>query len=193
MARVDLLDREDLPPEYRELIVSSVPIEELDEEYRHLMSKTERNSYRAIGHLPPVLETYRELIDRLKRSGGLSTREQELVILAVARELNSEYEWHNHVRIALHNGLSADEILAVSRGEFDEFDPAEAALMRYAVDHLRRDVTDDSHAAVAAHFDEPTVVGLGLFVGYWLMNETVLDALAVDVEEPFVGWELENL
>jgi alkylhydroperoxidase family enzyme len=193
MARIPYVDHTDLADDDRALLDSSSPPEDLEEAYRHLMSTRTRNSYRAIGHFPDVLAAYRDLVEAIKRDTGLTVAEQEYVILRCAREIPSEYEWHNHVRIALNAGVEADAIRAIADRTADAFPPKHRALLEYVDAFLDGAVDDDAHAALAAHYDDPTIAGICLFAGYWLMNACVVDALGVETEEPFVGWNLENV
>lgn len=193
MARIPYVDHEDLAADDRALLDSSSPPEDLDEAYRHLMSTRTRNSYRAVGHMPAVLRAYRDLVDAIKRDGGLAVAEQEYVILCCAREIPSRYEWHNHVRIALNAGVDADDIRAIADRAYDRLSRNHRTLLEYVDAFLDGEVDDEAHSALAAHYDDPTIAGICLFAGYWLMNARVVDALGVEIEEPFVGWDLENV
>lgn len=193
MARIPYVDHAALDEDEAALLDSSSPPEDLDEAYRHLMSTRTRNSYRAVGHLPDVLRAYRDLVEAIKRDSGLSVAEQEYVILACAREIPSRYEWHNHVRIALNAGVDADAIRAIADRDYDHFSDAHRTLIEYVLAFLDGAVEDEVHRALAAEYDDATVAGVCLFAGYWLMNARVVDALGVEIEEPFVGWDLENV
>lgn len=193
MARIPYVDHDDLDSADQALLDSSSPPEDLDEAYRHLMSTRTRNSYRTIGHFPNVLRSYRELVEAIKRDSGLTIAEQEYVILRCAREIPSRYEWHNHVRIALNAGVEADAIRAIADRATDDFAPKHSALLSYVDAFLDGTVDDEAHAALAEHYDDSTIAGVCLFAGYWLMNARVVDALGVEIEEPFVGWNLENV
>lgn len=193
MVRIPYVDHDDLDADDKALLDSSSPPEELDEAYRHLMSTRTRNSYRAIGHLPHVLRVYRELVEAIKRDSGLTVAEQEFVILRCAREIPSRYEWHNHVRIALNAGVDRDAIRAIADRAYDDFAPEHRALLDYVDAFLDGAVDDDAHAALAKHYNHSAIAGVCLFAGYWLMNARVVDALNVEIEEPFVGWDLENI
>jgi alkylhydroperoxidase family enzyme len=192
MARIDYVDEEDLDPDRRGLLVSSLPIEEISEEYRHLMQDTKRNSYCALGHVPEVLELYRDLIDELKERSGLDEYEQEVIILTLASEIGSRYEWHNHARIALDSGIDREDIVAISDRDYDRFEDRYSTLMRYVIRFTYGTIDDDLHAEMAEYYDEKTIVGISVFAGYWLMNARVVHALAIETEESFVGWNLEN-
>lgn len=193
MARIPYVDRTELNETDRELLDSTSPPESLDPELRHLMATRERNSYRAVGHHPTVLRLFRELVDELKARSGLSMFEQELVVLGCAREIPSRYEWHNHARIALGAGISPDEIVAISRMEFDAFDDRHAMLLRYVRRFLHGTVDDDLHEELSRWYDDDQIVAIAMFAGYWLANARMVEALGVEIEEPFIGWELERL
>lgn len=193
MARVSYVDEEDLPEEYRGLTEAFRSPEDIDEEYRHLMSGSARNVYRVFAHLPPVLRAFRDLGGALWNEAGFTARQRELVILAVARELDSAYVWHQHVRIALNAGLPREDLLAVEAGDLEGFGDDERALMGYARAYVRGAVDGATHEAARAHFDEATVVGIGLLAAFYATICRSMDALDVDLEEPFAGWRLEDV
>lgn len=194
MARVSYIDEGDLPDEQARLLRSQLSRLDLAEEYRDLMSDdNNRNSYRVMAHLPSALRSFRNLVKNIKSELNLSPIQLERLVLATARELRSRYEWHNHVRIALNEGLEPDEIRAISRGERDDFDEADAAMLDYAIAFVNGEIDDDLHNRLETHFDERTVVGVGMLAGRYMMLAHLLEALEVETEEPFVGWNLEKV
>lgn len=193
MARIPLLDETDVPEEYRDLMVALSPKEGLPEEYHHLIEDPTRNIYRVLGHVPPILKAFRGLARVTWQECGLDSRERELVILTAARELESAYEWHQHVRIALREGLSVEEIRAIAENNEDPFTSRERALRAYVTAFVDGAVDADAHDSVRAHYDEAAVVGIGILVGIYLTIARLTDALDVEVEEKFVGWDLAGL
>lgn len=191
MARVPYVTREDLPEEDRQLLRSFRA--ETPEEYQHLLSTDERNVYRTLAHVPQSLAAFREFGGTLREELDLNSRERELVILTAASELRSAYEWHQHVRIGLAEGLSRDEILAISTGQFDRFDEDERALVEYVADYVTGAVDDETYEAFARTAVDSKIVGVGLLVGMYIVIARQMNALGVETEEPFVGWNLENL
>jgi alkylhydroperoxidase family enzyme len=189
MARLPYLDPEDVPEAYRAMVSNANPFMDAAE----LSSKSTRNTYRTVAHNVELLEAFRRVGAAMKERTGLSPRERELVILGVARGLDSVYEWHQHVSVALDAGLARRELLAVSDREFDAFDPAEAALLEYAVAFAERAVDDDRHDRLADHYTPSEIVGVAMLAGYYVDIDYVGDALALDLEEEFVGWDLRNL
>ena len=88
---------------------------------------------------PGIASAYDALGDACRQAGPLSDRDQRLVKLGVAVGLSSEGGVRSHVRRALAEGISADELLhaiaiAIPTAGF----PATAAAYRWA-----RTVIDD--------------------------------------------------
>ena len=183
MARVPYVDPEDLAPEYRDLVVSS------------LQPGKTVNVYSAIGNNEEVLSGFRGFLGALWTDSGLTDRQRELVILTVASELGSTYEWHQHVNIATDAGLSEAEVAAVARDDRDPFDPTEARLMAYARAVARGRVVDPIADALAEDFDEATLAGIAATAAGYVALGLVIDALGVDLEagESFVGWDLDGV
>lgn len=173
-ARVPLLDRADLPEEYRYLF---------DEEVLG-----ELNLFRAMGHVPRAMQAYMRFGAALWNAGDLSTRERELAILAVARSCRSRYEWHQHVDIGRDAGVSAEELRAIARDDDTAFPEREQAIMRYAEAVAAGTVTAPLFDAASAVTDTETVVGLTVLAGHYLLTARFLDALSVPTESAFAGW-----
>ena len=187
MARIPF--PEDTDPE---LIESQRP-DSLPEEYSHLKSKPARDVYRSIAHEPAVVRTLRAYIGATWEHSGLSDRVRELLLLAVASEIGSKYEWHQHVRIAILEGLTPEEIRSVSAGEFDGFTESEQAVMEFAQVAARFETTDAHVAALGEFFDDAEVSGTTALVGAYVGLGVIIDSLGVKTEEPFVGWDLAGL
>lgn len=181
MARVPLVDRDDLPEEYQYLLGED--------------ALGERNIFRAIGNSPRVLQSYMRYGTTLWEAGELTTRERELLILAVARALRSEYEWHQHVDIGREAGLGTDEIAAIGREEFENFegfDDRDRALLAYADAFARGEVTDTIHEDLAEFCETSTLTGIAMLCSHYVATARALDALEVPLEGSFVGWRPEN-
>lgn len=193
MARISLADAADLPEDQRDLIKTLSTVEGLSEQYHHLIEEPERNVYRTVARQPRILEPFRTFGSAVWEHCGLSPRQRELAILAVGAEMRADYEFHQHVRIALREGIEPAEIQAVVDGDDERFDETEQAILAYTRAYVNREVDDATCTALVEAFDEPTVVGTSLLAGIYTMIGLLGDALALETEEPFVGWELERL
>lgn len=176
--------------------VSSLSQTDLPEEYRYLLSEDamgEINLLCAIANNPNVLQSYMRYGSTLWSKSGLDPSDLELCILTVARALEARYEWHQHVHIARDRGVTRDELGAVAATDFGRFSDRRAALLRYVQAVALGDVTDELFDRLADHHDEATVVGATLLATHYLATARFLDALAVPLEDDFVGWDLSGL
>lgn len=194
MARLPYVDPSDLPADRRDLLdtLDDGDVPTADERSHSLRGGT-LNVYRVLGQNPDLLEAFRSYAGAAWDRNGLSTSERESVILATAYHAGSAYEWHQHVRVALDAGVEPAEILAISREEPDRLPSERTALVTYVERFVDGRVTDETHERLAAHYDDRTVVGVGMLSGSYLGLARVIDALDVELETEFVGWELENL
>ncbi|OYR94764.1 carboxymuconolactone decarboxylase, partial [Halorubrum sp. E3] len=120
MARVPYVDASDVPNEYEELLESSLQGKPL-------------HVYQSIGNNPEVLAGLRSFLGSLWTDSGLSDRERELVILAIARETTNRYEWHQHVNIARGVGIDDEVIAALGADDRGPLDGDETAVVEYAL------------------------------------------------------------
>lgn len=195
MARISYVDRESVPEEYREqfdthLEISLPDVEAYDNVQETNVAGGSRNIYRLFGHHPAFLESHREHLSLMWETFDFDPRERELALMAGASEMRSEYEWQHHVPVALDEGLTVAELRAISAGEFDVFDADEALLLEYATRFVRRDVDDDLHGRMAERYDDADLMALSTLLGFYVFLGFTLDALDVDLEDPFVGWDL---
>lgn len=192
MARIQLARESEMPEGKEDLLSAMALSEDIEEQYRHLMTSSRRNVYGAFGKSPAMLKAFRALAGILWSESELSPREREIVILRTARELDSRYVWHQHGRIALSEGLSADEIRAVGMNVLETFDDREAALLAYVRAYLTGSVDDALHDALTAYYDEQQVVEIGMLTGVYAIICRSMDALDIGLEEEFIGWDLSN-
>jgi alkylhydroperoxidase family enzyme len=125
---------------------------------------------------------------------GLSGTESEAAIMTVARELDCELLWHDHVGLAVeHDRLSTDQILAIADRETGAFDDSLGALVEYTVEYVSEQgaVGDETHEALAAHYDDDQVVGVVMLAGFYLSLSHEVRALGL-TRDGFVGWHLEG-
>ena len=172
MARVPLLDAEDLPEEYRYLFTEN--------------DVGERDIFRAMANAPEQMQSYMRFSGKLW--AVLPEREREVLILATGRALDHEYEWHQHVRLGREAGLSDATINAISTGDLDDLPDNEAALAAYGRALALGDLRDADHERLREHYDDGAVAGIAMLASFYLMTGRTLDALGVEPEEEFVGW-----
>ena len=126
---------------------------------------------------------------------GLSKAEVETVILSIARAMDSPYEWHDHVIAGLERaGLSREAILAISNRDVEAVEPSKRPLVEYAFAFVETAgaIDDALHDRIAETYDESTIAGLAILAGYYVSLVHVLRVLDIELEDEFVGWELER-
>ena len=170
MARVPLLEAADLPEEYRYLFTEN------DVGDVHI--------FQAMANAPELFQWYMRYSSWL---WDVLPGECELCILATARALEREYEWHQHVRLGREAGVTDDEITAVSEGDLESLADRDAALVAFARGVALGDPRDADHDRLGEYYDVD-VVGVATLVGHYVATARVLDALDIATEEAFVGW-----
>lgn len=181
MARVPLLAQSDLPEEYQDLF-------EVDAEDP---SDVVVNVHRAMANNPRVMDAWDEWALALYDEVG-DARARELAVLAVARATDARYVWHQHVSVALEAGVSQAEILAISDQTFDDFTPAETAVLEYVTAVATGGPDDQLHDELSRHYDDSMVVALVFLAAEYVAVSRVIDALAVELADEFVGWQLQH-
>jgi AhpD family alkylhydroperoxidase len=142
-------------------------------------------------NLFPTLARNRRLFRRwlffaagLMPGGRLPRADSELVILRVAHNTGCAYEWSHHERIALHSGLSDDDVQRVREGAAAAgWSPRQALLLR-AVDelHATRWIGDELWAGLSDLLSEADLIELCMLVGHYEMLAMTLNSLGVEID-----------
>jgi alkylhydroperoxidase family enzyme len=122
----------------------------------------------------------------LMPGGKLARQDTELVILRVAHNTGSEYEWSQHERIGARAGLSEEEISRARIGPDAPGWPERQQLLLRAADemHERRRIEDELWARLASHLDEVRLIELCMLIGHYEMLAMTLNTLEVEPDFP---------
>jgi AhpD family alkylhydroperoxidase len=122
----------------------------------------------------------------LMPGGKLPREETELVILRVAHNTGSEYEWSQHERIGKRAGLSEEEISRVRAGGKAPGWPERRALLLRAADemHEQRQIGSELWTELSRHLDEVLLIELCMLIGHYEMLAMTLNTLEVEPETP---------
>jgi len=150
----------------------------------------ELNIFSTLALNPLVFRRWVQFGDAFIVRNALPIRERELLILRTAWRCRSRYEWAQHARVALANGLDRDMLEAICIGPSAPNLSEEDAALLTAVDELHDDATlsDRTWAALAINYDTATMIELLMLIGNYHMVAFTLNALGVEVEvgsEPF--------
>lgn len=134
--------------------------------------------FNALLYSPAIGNAVQALGAVLRFNGSLPDRTRELVICAVAAELQSDYEWYAHSRVAPEVGITGIELKQLHDGGVPAtLTPDETAALGLTHSLLRGvAVGDDVHAAALEHFGHCGVMELSVLVGYYRLLAGVLAA-----------------
>ena len=143
------------------------------------------NIFRTLARAPKALTRFQAWgAYVLSRRNSLPAREREIVILRVGFLCKSGYEFTQHTRIGLNEGLSSDEIARIKPGAGAGWSAADAALIR-AADELvgNHFVSDATWAELGKCFDEKQRMDVVFTVGQYTQVSMFLNTFGVQLDE----------
>jgi 4-carboxymuconolactone decarboxylase len=162
----------------------------LDDETRSIVPDGSLNIFRTLAHHPKLLKRWLVFGNHVLAKSTLPARERELVILRTGWDCASEYEFGQHTVIARREGITDDEIRAITRPLDDhDWTDAERSLLR-AADELHHDqcVTDSTWAALGQHWSEQQILDLVFAVGQYTLVSMALNTLGVERDAGVPGF-----
>jgi 4-carboxymuconolactone decarboxylase len=164
---------------------------ELTEEQREALKpmteggRAPLNIFRTLARAPKALTRFQQWgAYVLSRRNSLPAREREIVILRVGFLCKSGYEFTQHTRIGLSEGLTEAEIGKIKQGADAGWSDADAALIR-AADELVKGhfVSDATWAALSRHFDEKQRMDVVFTVGQYTQVSMFLNTFGVQLDQ----------
>jgi 4-carboxymuconolactone decarboxylase len=134
---------------------------------------------------PDLYRKWVPFANLLLRKSRLSVRERELAILRIAWLCESDFEWGQHVEIALASGVARDELDALTIGSADSrWTSAEKAVIAAAEDlHTRDVISDGTWSDLRASFSPEELLELIFLIGHYNMLAWVVRSLGIPLEE----------
>ncbi|MDT5010792.1 MAG: 4-carboxymuconolactone decarboxylase [Mycobacterium sp.] len=135
---------------------------------------------------PDLTKAFLRFNVHLLFNSTLPPRERELAILRVAHRTGSEYEWFQHVKIGLREGLTEDEIAGVQRGPTgyqaaDEFDRTVLTGVDELMDSY--ELTDVTWSALGERFDERQRMDFVFTIGCYITVAMALKTFGIELDE----------
>lgn len=117
--------------------------------------------------------------------GEIDRRDTELVILRVAWNCRSRYEWGQHVDIGLRAGVSAEEIIRVTRGaDSADWSTHRRALIRACDEfHQQRMVSEETWRLLEAHYGKRLLIEVVMLIGHYEMLAGILNSTGLILED----------
>jgi len=176
--------------------VPLVEKEQASDKIREVYQKVEDNGARVINLFKALANSPTNILLNVIRLGhsiigqtGLPPKLRELAILRVAKLSGSEYEWQQHVALALEVGAKQEQIDAISDWQnSSKFSDEERAVLQYTDEVAGKvSVTDQTFHALKKFLSDRTIVELTVTIGYYGMLAQVLVPLQVEVDESHIG------
>lgn len=143
------------------------------------------NIFRTLARAPKALSRFNTWGGYiLSRRNDLPAREREIVILRTGFLCKSGYEWTQHVRIGLREGLTEDEIARIKQGPDAGWSQEDSALIR-ASDELHRDqfITDDTWRDLSRHFSQKQCMDVVFTAAQYTQVSMFLNTFGVQLDE----------
>jgi alkylhydroperoxidase family enzyme len=146
------------------------------------------NIFTTLGQHPRLFRAWLHYSAHLMPFGQLPRRDTELVILRVAWQCRSAYEWHQHVPIALRVGLTADEVAGVAdRTSADGFTERQRTLLAVSDELLaRRMLSDSTWSDVQATLGNREAIELCLLIGNYQGLASTIGGLGIQIDKDTV-------
>ena len=142
------------------------------------------NIFTTLGQNPSLFRAWLRYSARLMPFGKLPRGDTELVILRVAWQCRSAYEWHQHVPIALGAGLTPEEVGSVADDPpANGFTERQRALLAASDELLReRTLSDTTWAALKTTLDQRETIELCLLIGNYQGLASAIGGLGIQLE-----------
>jgi alkylhydroperoxidase family enzyme len=144
------------------------------------------NIFRMMANAETAFRPWLAFGGALLSSLELDARVRELAILHVGRLSGADYEWAQHVPIALAVGATEEEVAAIERGEADAacLGELERAVLGFTTEVVR-DVraSDAALEAVREHLSPREVVELLLVIGNYMLVARVAETAGIEVDD----------
>jgi 4-carboxymuconolactone decarboxylase len=167
--------------------IPPLPEAEWSEEVRELLPKGRKplNIFTTLVRHPSLFKRWSVFGGHILSKSTLSPRDRELLILRTGYRCKSPYEFHQHTRIGLDCGISADEIQRLQQplatAGFNERD----SLLLRAADELHDDfmIGDETWHALRGQFEDKQLFDLVFTVGQYTLVSMFLNTIGVQIEE----------
>ncbi len=139
------------------------------------------NLHRVLAHNPQTLQAWMVFGNHILRNNLLGERLRELVVLRVAWNARSAYEWGQHAGLSRRLGIPEADIARVVRGPRAKgWTPLEAAALS-GVDQLMKSQSIDpqTYAVLAEHLSPAQLLDYVFLIGEFILVALALNAFQI--------------
>lgn len=165
---------------------TAIPLAELPPDIAATIADAEVhqvNLYKSLAHAPELLRAWIDFAWCLRGHDRTSRRLRELMILRTAILQHSQYEWHQHRRMAREAGVSDEQVAELEMWRTsDAFDDEQRIALALTDAIIAGSVPNDLIEDLERHFDHSQRVELTVTAAFYAMVPRILEALRVPVE-----------
>jgi 4-carboxymuconolactone decarboxylase len=145
------------------------------------------NGYRALLNSPRLAVSWSVMGRYVRFESPLVGSVEEIVCLAVSRELDGQYMWSRHEPEAIQLGVSDQTIETLRNGKDpDDLTHPDSTIVRFTQEMLRNHrVSDETFASVKKLLGTQGCVELAAMVGFMAAFSLLESALDVELEPEF--------
>ncbi|MDQ2147630.1 carboxymuconolactone decarboxylase family protein [Alcaligenaceae bacterium A4P071] len=141
------------------------------------------NLYKMLLNSPPIAEGWLNYLTAVRQKSSLPAQLREMLILRVAVLNEADYEFEQHLPIALKEGCTAQQIEALKTNDLDALDEKSRAALSYCNEMTREiRVKKETFAALREAFNDREIVEITATIGAYNMVSRFLEAIQVDHE-----------
>jgi len=150
------------------------------------------NALGVLARHPALTKAFNTFNGHVLFGSTLSSRERELLILRVAAQRQSDYEWAQHTVLGQDSGLDVEEIRRVVVGPDAEGLPEHDRTLLRAADELVAEatITDETWAALADVYDEQQLLDLVFTVGAYDTLAMAFRCFGIELDADLLGHEM---
>ncbi|MDQ2140661.1 carboxymuconolactone decarboxylase family protein [Alcaligenaceae bacterium B3P038] len=141
------------------------------------------NLYKMLLNSPPIAEGWLNYLTAVRQKSSLPAQLREMLILRVAVLNEADYEFEQHLPIALKEGCTAQQIEALKTNDLDALDAKSRAALSYCNEMTREiRVKKETFAVLREAFNDREIVEITATIGAYNMVSRFLEAIQVDHE-----------
>ena len=165
--------------------MARIPYPDPSQEFTTL--SVQLNLFRMLAHAGTTGKRVLSLGSTLLSQLELQPKLRELAILQVAHESGADYEWVQHVPLALSAGVTQAQIEAIEQGSLPSglFTGREQQVLHFTREvYWNRPISDEDFAGMMQAFTSREIVELLLTIGYYTMLARFMKVLEIDIDDP---------
>ncbi len=150
------------------------------------------NIFKTLANHPQLARRWMVFANHVLGKSTLDARDREILILRIGWLCQSGYEWGQHVLIGRQSGLSDDEIRRIQVGaDAPQWSDRERALLRATDElHAGAHISDETWAALAAHYGTQALMDIVFTVGQYNLVSMALNSFGVQADPGLPGFDV---